>query len=92
MDLAKSMAKPRLQNSTINNSTRTKMLLNAIQENGRRGISLILIIFPKLISAISKVMLYSSLLNKKKKEIYYYRYLGMVNAIMGKSSWYRPKV
>jgi len=37
-------------------------------------------------------MLYSLLLNKKKKEIYYYRYLGMVNAIMGKSSWYRPKV
>ena len=51
-----------------------------------------LIIFPKLISAIFKVILYSLLLNKKKNEIYYYRYLGMINAIMGKSSWHRPKV
>ena len=29
---------------------------------------------------------------KEKKEIYYHRYSGLVNAIMGKSSWFRPKV
>ena len=51
-----------------------------------------LIIFPKLIYAVFKVLLYTLLLNKKKKDIYYKRYSGLMNAIMGKSSWYRPKV
>ena len=51
-----------------------------------------LIVLPKLGSAIFKVMLYSLLLNKEKKEIYYHRYSGLINAIMGKNSWYRPKV
>ena len=51
-----------------------------------------LIIFPKLIYAVFKVLLYTLLLNKKKKDIYYKRYSGLMNAIMGKGSWYRPKV
>ena len=51
-----------------------------------------LIILPKLISAAFKVLLYSLLLNRDKKEIYNHRLLGLVNAIMGKDSWYRPKV
>jgi len=51
-----------------------------------------LIVFPKLSSAVFKIIFYSLLLNKEKKEIYYHRYLGLINAIMGKSSWYRPKV
>ena len=51
-----------------------------------------LIIFPKLASAIIKVMLYSLIFNKDKKEIYFQRLSGIINAIMGKSSWYRPKV
>ena len=51
-----------------------------------------LIIFPKLIYAIFKILLYTLLLNKKKKDIYYKRYSGLMNAIMGKGSWYRPKV
>ena len=51
-----------------------------------------LIVLPKLGSAIFKVMLYSLLLNKEKKEIYYHRYSGLINAIMGKRSWYRPKI
>ena len=50
----------------------------------------LLIIFPKLISAILRVALYSMTLNKDKREIYYYRYLGLINAITGKNSWYRP--
>ena len=52
----------------------------------------LLIIFPKLISAIFRVFLYSLFSNTDKKEIYYQRYSGLINAIMGKNSWYRPKV
>ena len=51
-----------------------------------------LIVLPKLSSAVFKVILYTLLMNRKKKEIYYHRYSGLLNAIMGKSSWYRPKV
>ena len=50
------------------------------------------IILPKLSSSIVKVLIYSLLFNKKKKEIYHHRLSGIINAIMGKSSWYRPKV
>ena len=51
-----------------------------------------LIVLPKLGSAVFKVILSALLMNRKKKEIYYHRYSGLLNAIMGKSSWYRPKV
>ena len=51
-----------------------------------------LIVLPKLGSAIFKVILYALLMNREKKEIYYHRYSGLINAIIGKSSWYRPKV
>ena len=49
------------------------------------------IILPKMSSAIIKVLIYTLIFNKKKK-IYYQRLSGLINAIMGKSSWYRPKV
>ena len=52
----------------------------------------LLIIFPKLVSSIFRVLFYSLVLNTDKKEIYYHRYLGLINAITGKSSWYRPRV
>ena len=48
-------------------------------------------ILPKMSSAIIKVLIYTLTFNKKKK-IYYQRLSGLINAIMGKSSWYRPKV
>jgi len=51
-----------------------------------------LIVFPKLIYAVFKILLCALLLNKKRKNTYYKRYSGLMNAIMGKSSWYRPKV
>jgi len=51
-----------------------------------------LIVLPKLLSSIIKVVIYSVLFNKEKKKIYYQRLSGLINAIMGKSSWYRPKV
>ena len=54
--------------------------------------SSLLIIFPKLISSIFRVLLYTLLMNKKKKAIYYHRYSGLINAIIGRSSWHRPRV
>jgi len=49
-------------------------------------------IFPKLSSAILKVIIYSLIFNKEKKSIYYQRLSGLLNAIVGNKSWYRPKV
>ena len=49
------------------------------------------ITLPKMSSAIIKVLIYTLIFNKKKK-IYYQRLSGLINAIMGKNSWYRPKV
>ena len=51
-----------------------------------------LIILPKLSSAIIKVLIYFLIFNKEKRKIYYQRLSGLINAMMGKSSWYRPKV
>jgi len=52
----------------------------------------LLIILPKLFSSIFKILIYKLLNNKKKKEIYYHRYSGIINAVIGKKSWHRPKV
>ena len=49
------------------------------------------IILPKMSSAFVKVLVYSITFNKKKK-IYYQRLSGLINAIIGKRSWYRPNV
>ncbi len=51
-----------------------------------------LIIFPKMLSAITKILIYFLLLNNNKKKIYCQRLSGIFNAIIGKDSWYRPKV
>ena len=50
------------------------------------------IVLPKLISSLIKVLIYSLLFNNEKKKIYHQRMSGLINAIIGKSSWYRPKV
>ena len=39
-----------------------------------------------------KVILYSVIFNQDKKKIYFQRLSGLFNSIIGKSSWYRPKV
>ena len=49
------------------------------------------IILPKISSAIIKVLIYTLIFNKKRK-IYYQRLSGLINAIIGKASWYRPRV
>ena len=51
-----------------------------------------IITFPKLFSAVIKMIIYSLLMKKYKSELYYQRFSGLLNAIMGKKSWYRPKV
>ena len=50
------------------------------------------IVLPKLSSAIAKVLIYSLTFNNQKRKIYFQRMSGLFNAIIGKSSWYRPKV
>ena len=51
-----------------------------------------LIVLPKLITATFKFLIYSLLLKKEKRNIYFQRFSGLINAIKGKRSWYRPKV
>ena len=52
----------------------------------------LIIIFPKLLSAIFKIVFYLLILNKKKKDIYFCRLSGIFNSIIGKKSWYRPAI
>ena len=49
-------------------------------------------IFPKLISAIFKTVFYSLIFNSKKRKIYFQRSSGILNSMMLKDSWYRPKI
>ena len=49
-------------------------------------------VFRKLISALLKTLFYLIVFNKNKKKIYYQRASGLINSIIGKKSWYRPKV
>ena len=46
----------------------------------------------KLISSIVKVIFYTLVLNNDKKKIYFQRFSGLYNSIIGKKSWYRPKI
>ena len=47
---------------------------------------------PKFITSITKCIFYYIFLKKYKSRVYYNRALGFFNAIVGKSSWYRPKL
>ena len=49
-------------------------------------------ITPKFFSAFFKIILYSLFINKQKKMIYYQRFSGLLNSILLKKSWYRPKL
>ena len=46
----------------------------------------------KFFSSILKILFYSLIFNKKKRQIYYQRFSGIYNSIIGKKSWYRPKI
>ena len=41
---------------------------------------------------LSKLFFYSCTFNNFKKKIYFNRASGFYNALLGKSSWYRPKI
>ena len=47
---------------------------------------------PSYISSIIKLLFYFLINNSLKKKIYFNRASGFYNALMGKSSWYRPKI
>jgi N-acetylglucosaminyl-diphospho-decaprenol L-rhamnosyltransferase len=49
-------------------------------------------ILPNLISAKSKFLYYLLTFNSHKKRIYQMRYFGLINSMLGKKSWYRPKI
>ena len=48
--------------------------------------------FPTLISSLVKILFYFIIQNKFKKKIYTMRFLGLLNSMFGKKSWYRPKI
>ncbi|MDC0489089.1 glycosyltransferase [Pelagibacteraceae bacterium] len=49
-------------------------------------------IIRKFFSAIMRVIFYTLMFNHKKKNIYLQRLSGIFNSIIGKKSWYRPKI
>ncbi len=50
----------------------------------------LILVFPKLLSATIKVLIFSLIFNKKKRNIYFCRLSGLFNSILGNKSWYRP--
>ena len=49
-------------------------------------------IFPKLISSSIKFIVYLLIFKKFKSDIYKHRVLGIINSVLLKKSWYRPKI
>jgi len=49
-------------------------------------------ILPKFFSAIIKTIYFKITSNNEKKEIYYCRFEGILNSILMRKSWYRPKI
>jgi len=52
----------------------------------------LLIISGKFFSSLIKTFLFSITFQKQKREIYRHRLSGIINSILGKKAWYRPKV
>ena len=52
----------------------------------------LILISPKLISAILKLIFYLITFDQEKREIYFFRLSGIINSILGKKSWYRPSI
>jgi|TARA_B110000259_G_C13953361_1_gene377683 N-acetylglucosaminyl-diphospho-decaprenol L-rhamnosyltransferase len=47
---------------------------------------------PTIITSVVKSFYYLILINKHKRKIYIMRFLGLFNSMIGKKSWYRPRV
>ena len=45
----------------------------------------------KLIRSFVKMIFFSILYNKKKQKIYFSRFSGLINSMLGKRSWFRVK-
>ena len=43
-------------------------------------------------SSLFKIIFFTLLLNKKRRRIYFQRFSGLINSMIGKKSWYRPKI
>ena len=52
----------------------------------------ILIGLPTLINSMIKLFYYFVTHNKFKKKVYTMRFLGLINSMFGKKSWYRPQI
>ncbi len=48
-------------------------------------------ILPSFLSSIIKIFIFTLLFNKQKRKIYQFRFSGILNSIIGRSSWYRIK-
>ncbi len=46
----------------------------------------------KFFSSFFKMIFFLLIFNKEKKKIYFHRFSGLLNSIIGKKSWYRPKI
>ena len=49
-------------------------------------------ILPKLCSSFIKFIIFFIILKSNKSEIYKHRFLGIINSVLLRKSWYRPKV
>ncbi len=45
-----------------------------------------------LFSSSFKIILLTLLFKKKRRRIYFQRFSGLINSMLGKKSWYRPKI
>ena len=45
-----------------------------------------------LFSSFFKIILLTLLFKKKRRRIYFQRFSGLINSMLGKKSWYRPKI
>jgi len=48
--------------------------------------------FPTMITSIIKYLYYFITLNQYRRKIYIMRFLGLLNSMLGKKSWYRPEI
>jgi len=55
-------------------------------------ISAFIRIIPKMCSSFIKFIIYLLIFKKSKSDIYKHRLLGIINSVLLKKSWYRPKV
>ena len=46
----------------------------------------------KFFSSLIKMIFFTIIFESKKRKIYFQRFSGLFNSIIGKKSWYRPKI